>query len=42
LPGKHAKFNPNSTSSAGSVTLISTKGTRTINLTPITGRVRIE
>ena len=42
LPGKHAEFNPNSTSSAGSVTLISTKGTRTINLTPITGRVRIE
>jgi prepilin-type N-terminal cleavage/methylation domain-containing protein len=42
LPGKHAAFNPNSTSSAGSVTLISTKGTKTITVSPATGRVRIE
>jgi len=42
LPGKHAEFNPNSQSSAGSVTLISTKGTKTITVSPATGRVRIE
>lgn len=42
LPGKHAEFNPNSTSSAGTVTLLSSKGTKTISLTAATGRVRIE
>jgi type IV fimbrial biogenesis protein FimT len=42
LPGKHAAFNPNSTSSGGSVTLIGAKGTKTITLAPATGRVRIE
>lgn len=42
FPGKHAEFNPNSTSSSGGVTLTSAKGTRTITLTPATGRVRIE
>jgi len=42
LPGKHAEFNPNSTSSAGTVTLLSKKGTKTISLTASTGRVRIE
>jgi prepilin-type N-terminal cleavage/methylation domain-containing protein len=38
-----AQFNPNSTSSSGSITLINTKGTtRRIVLTASTGRVRIE
>jgi prepilin-type N-terminal cleavage/methylation domain-containing protein len=39
----NAEFNPNSTSSTGSVTLVNTKGTqRRIVLTAATGRVRIE
>ncbi len=42
LPGKRAEFNPNSTSSAGTVTLVSRKGTKAISLTAATGRVRIE
>lgn len=42
LPGKHAQFNPNSTSSSGSITLQNTKGTqKTITLTDSTGRVKI-
>jgi prepilin-type N-terminal cleavage/methylation domain-containing protein len=42
LPGKRAHFNPNSTSSGGSVTLGNTKGaTRSITLTTATGRVNI-
>ena len=37
-----AEFNPNSTSSTGSITLQNTKGTqKNITLTPATGRVRI-
>jgi Tfp pilus assembly protein FimT len=43
LPGGRAVFNPNSTATAGSVTLQNTKGAqRRIILTSITGRVRIE
>lgn len=43
LPGKHAEFNSNSTSSTGSLTLQNTKGTqKKITLTPATGRVKIE
>lgn len=43
FPAKHAEFNPNSTSSTGSLTLQNTKGTqRNITLTSATGRVRIE
>jgi prepilin-type N-terminal cleavage/methylation domain-containing protein len=43
LPGNNAKFNPNSTSSIGSVTLTNTKGTqRRITLTAATGRVKVE
>ncbi len=42
FPGKHAGFNPNSTASGGSVTLMSAKETRTITLAPATGRIRIE
>ena len=42
FPGKYANFNPNSTSSAGSVTLQNTKGaTNKISLTSSTGRVNI-
>ncbi len=42
FPGKYASFNPNSTSSAGSVTLQNTKGaTKKISLTSATGRVNI-
>jgi type IV fimbrial biogenesis protein FimT len=40
--GNNAVFNPNSTSSAGSVTLQNTKGTqRQLTLTSSTGRVKI-
>ncbi len=43
LPGQHAEFNPNSTSSSGTVTLQNTKGSqKTITLTSSTGRVRID
>jgi prepilin-type N-terminal cleavage/methylation domain-containing protein len=43
LPAGRAVFNPNSTSSAGSVSLQNTKGSqRKIDLTSATGRVRIE
>jgi len=43
LPGGRALFNPNSTSTAGSVTLQNTKGMqRRITITPATGRIRIE
>jgi prepilin-type N-terminal cleavage/methylation domain-containing protein len=43
FPGKHAEFNPNSTSSTGSLTLQNTKGTqKKITLIPATGRVKIE
>jgi hypothetical protein len=42
FPGKYANFNPNSTSSAGSVTLQNSKGaTNRISLTSATGRVSI-
>ena len=43
LPNDRAEFNPNSTSSSGSVTLKNSKGSqRKITLTAATGRVRIE
>ncbi len=42
FPGKHADFNPNSTSSGGSITLVSARRAKTITLAPATGRVRIE
>jgi len=43
IPAKHADFNPNSTSSTGSLTLQNTKGSqRRITLTPATGRVKVE
>ena len=43
LPNQRAEFNPNSTSSSGSVTLLGSKGAqRRITLTSATGRVRIE
>ena len=43
LPGDHAEFNPNSTSSSGSVTLQNSKGSqKRITLTPATGRVKID
>ena len=43
FPGKHAEFNPNSTSSTGSITLQNTKrAQKRITLTSATGRVRIE
>ena len=43
FPGNIANFNPNSTSSTGSMMLRNTKGqTRTITLTPATGRIKIE
>ena len=42
IAGNNAVFNPNSTSSSGSVTLQNTKGTqRRLTLTPSTGRVTI-
>lgn len=43
FPDSHAEFNPNSTSSTGSMTLINTKGTtKTITLTPSTGKIKTE
>lgn len=43
FPGDNAEFNPNSTSSSGSLTLQNTKGsTKRITLTPATGRIRVE
>ena len=43
IPGNNAEFNPNSTSSTGSVTLQNSKGSqRRIILTAATGRVRVE
>jgi prepilin-type N-terminal cleavage/methylation domain-containing protein len=43
FPGKHAEFNPNSTSSTGSLTLQNTKGAqKSITLTSATGRIKIE
>jgi len=43
LPVGRAVFNPNSTSTAGSITLQNTRGThRKITITSATGRVRIE
>jgi len=43
FPGNNAEFNPNSTSSTGSITLINTKGsTRTVSLTTATGRVSVQ
>ena len=43
FPGNIAHFNPNSTSSTGSLTLQNTKGTqKKITLTPATGRIKIE
>jgi len=43
LPAGRVMFNPNSTSSAGSVTLQNRRGLfRKITITPATGRIRIE
>ena len=43
FPANNAEFNPNSTSSTGSITLINTKGSkRKISLTTATGRVSVE
>jgi prepilin-type N-terminal cleavage/methylation domain-containing protein len=43
LPAGRALFNPNSTSTSGSVTLQNTRGMqRRITITPATGRIRIE
>ena len=43
FPGNNAQFNTNSTSSAGSIRLMNTKGTsKTITLTSSTGRAKIE
>ncbi len=43
VPSGRVMFNPNSTSSAGSVTLQNGKGmSRKITITPATGRIRIE
>ena len=46
FPGKNAQFNPNSTSSIGSITLKNTRTTghteRKIALTASTGRIKIE
>ncbi len=43
FPGNKAQFNPNSTSSTGSITLQNTKGTtKGISLTPATGRVHVD
>jgi prepilin-type N-terminal cleavage/methylation domain-containing protein len=43
FPGNNAQFNPNSTSSTGSITLQNTKGTtKGITLTPATGRVHVD
>ncbi len=42
FPGRRAQFNPNSTSSTGSITLRNSKGSeKTITLTTSTGRVHI-
>jgi prepilin-type N-terminal cleavage/methylation domain-containing protein len=42
FPGDNAQFNPNSTSSTGSITLRNTKGTeKVISLTTSTGRVHV-
>jgi prepilin-type N-terminal cleavage/methylation domain-containing protein len=42
FPGNNAHFNPNSTSSTGSITLRNTKGSeKTITLTTSTGRVHV-
>jgi prepilin-type N-terminal cleavage/methylation domain-containing protein len=43
FPGNKAQFNPNSTSSTGSITLRNTKGTeKRISLTTSTGRVHVD
>ena len=43
FPGNKAQFNPNSTSSTGSMTLTNTKGsTKTITLTTSTGKVDVK
>lgn len=43
LAGNNAQFNPNSTSSSGSLTLRNSRGTeRRLTLTPSTGRVTIQ
>lgn len=42
FPGDNAEFNPNSTSSTGSMTLTNTKQTKQITLTPSTGRIHVE
>jgi type IV fimbrial biogenesis protein FimT len=42
FPGNNAQFNPNSTSSTGSITLSNTKGAKkTITLTVSTGKVNV-
>jgi prepilin-type N-terminal cleavage/methylation domain-containing protein len=43
LADNKAQFNPNSTSSTGSLTLSNSRGTqRTVSLTPSTGRIKIQ
>ena len=43
FPGNNAQFNPNSTSSTGSITLTNTKGsTKKITLTTSTGKVTVD
>lgn len=42
FPGNIAHFNPNSTSSTGSMTLTNTKQIKQITLTPSTGRIHIQ
>jgi len=43
FPGNKAQFNPNSTSSTGSITLQNAKGTtKGITLTPATGRIHVD
>ena len=43
LADNKAQFNPNSTSSTGSLTLSNSRGTqRTVTLTPSTGRIKIQ
>jgi prepilin-type N-terminal cleavage/methylation domain-containing protein len=41
IAGNNAVFNPNSTSSSGSITLQNSKTQRQLTLTPSTGRVKI-
>lgn len=42
LNNGNAQFNPDNTCSTGSLTLTSSKGTKTISLTTATGRIKVE